>query len=193
MGLLDPPALTRAQGDDRYARTSAAGSLATDHGFVGWTLDPIQCTSTTAFAAGTLYAARLRVASDTITNIIVPIITAGTGLTSSWAAVYKLDGTLLGATTDQGASWNTSGQKTIPLTAPVTGLSPGGLVLLSILSVGTTGPTLRCNVASVAINFNIPAASGYRSGSLAGQVGMPSPLAVGTMTSAQQMPLLAVI
>jgi hypothetical protein len=77
----------------------------------------------------------------TITNILVAVQTAGSGLTASqsFAGVYDSAGVKIGGTADQSAVWNSTGVKTMALSGgPFTTTSPWVYVVL--VSNGTTPP-----------------------------------------------------
>ena len=172
MSRLDPrgwyrkPA-TGIPGTDLSA--SAARPLsqytAADSGFLGWTSDPVYLLSAAVLTAGTLYFARVKLATTgPITSVYVPITTQGSALTSSWAAVYAADGTQLGVSADQGTAWTVIGSKTVPLATATASLAAGTTVLVAVLSIVTTGPALRTGSSAASVNSGLTAAQGFRFG-----------------------------
>lgn len=162
-----------------------------DYGYLGWTADPLTGTTTFTLTAGTLYFARVKMTkSSAITNVVLPLSAAGTGLTGGWVAVHAIDGTLLGQSGDQSGSWGSAGTKTVALTTPTAAVPAGTTVLVAMLATGTTGPAIRSAVAAAALNVGIPATSGYRNGTLTGQTAVPSPLPLASTATATSLPLI---
>jgi hypothetical protein len=90
-----------------------------------------------------------------ITGAGVVIATAGATVTLSKAGLYTKAGALLGATADQGTSWQTAGSYTIPFTAAVN-VSTTDMYYAAIIAKGGTVPaplrTGQSMVAAGAIN-----------------------------------------
>jgi hypothetical protein len=161
-----------------YASSGSSDSpsfIASDHGFVAWTFDPMLGASTLTLTAGTLYVARMKVAeASPITNVLVPLTTGGTGTTSSYVAVYNSSGTEIGVSADQGTSWASAGTKAVALTTPTASQAVGADLLVAILAVGGS-PVIRAaaNAATVNQGTSAPLA---RFATLASQTTPPASL-----------------
>jgi hypothetical protein len=128
---------------------------ATDHGLAGWTFDPIQVQGGTPALAtsGLSYVARIRALTSVISNILIHLVTAGSGLTAGqcFATLHNDAGAQLGAgavTADQAANWASGGLKVMPLQV-AQAVTPGAFYRVRYWFNGTTGPSL-----SRAINSN---------------------------------------
>ena len=113
-----------------------------DHNLIGWTYDPVLQTGSTAPSAGVLYLIRIPVyTACSISNILVEVVSAGTGLTTgqNWAGLYNASGALLAQTTDQSAAWTTTGLKEMALTSPR--YASQGWYYVVIVTNGTTPPS----------------------------------------------------
>lgn len=153
-----------------------AGNLTpADRAMLGQSYDPMFGTASNVMGNQTLYTALVKLPyGGPITNVILPIVTAGAGVTLSKVAVWDLTGKRLGVSADQGTAWQTATVKTIALTAPTISLPPGTLVRVSALAVfSTTGPTLRYSAAASIMNLGLaqPAFS-----TLASQADIPATL-----------------
>lgn len=139
--------------------TQATGNWQpSDYGLLAWSFDPVSATTSTAMSpAGTLQGCKIHVpVGASVTNIIVAMTTAGSGLTSGqcFAALYK-GGNLLGVTADQSTNWVGA---TIPQIMPIAGgpLSvASGDVDVVFWYNGTTGPTFARAAGNVQINANL--------------------------------------
>lgn len=164
-----------------YATTPA------DHGLIAWSSDPANIVGTTIVpTAGLVNVVRMKVpAAASVTNILMSVFTAGSGLTAgqNFAAIFQ-GGVLIGVTGDQSGVWNSIGtnMKTMALSGgpfPVT----AGDVLGAFFSNGTTLPTFgRAFTGSAAlINANIAGANARYGTADAGRTTtMPNPLGVTT-------------
>lgn len=114
---------------------------AEDHGLVTWAFDPSAVNASTNIGSGVLYMIRMHVpVAATITNLILYLTSAGSGLTAgqSFAALYDSALALRGQTADQSTNWTSTQLKSMPLTSPVA-VTPGDYYL-GFYSVGTTRP-----------------------------------------------------
>lgn len=179
-----------AGGPPELTATSAAPA---DHGYLGWTIDPLLASTTFVAASGTLYLARVRVqTTGPITAVHLPITTAAAGLTVSKVAVFSTAGTRLGVSADQGTAWHTGNAvKTVSLTSPTAIQDAGTVLLAGMVVVGTTGPTIRASVTAAGLNLNLTASSPGRAATLASQTDMPTSVTPSGTTLATQVPLLA--
>jgi hypothetical protein len=121
-----------------------------DQGLIAWTCDPAATNNTQIIpGAGQLMTAKLVIpVLSTITNIIMSISPAGSGLTSgqNFAGLYNPAGTLLSATADQTTPWASASLKTMALSSQQTNLPPG-IYTVAFYANGTTLPTLRCGTS----------------------------------------------
>lgn len=133
-----------------------------DHGFVSWSFDPIAAQQNTIIpTAGQVNVIKMHVpVATTITNVILSVSTAGSGLTASqcFAALYSGAGSLLSATADQSGVWNSTGVKVMALS--VAQSVAAGDYYLAFYANGTTLPILRSGSAAASIsNANLTTAN----------------------------------
>lgn len=129
------------------ANVGPSEMLPKDHGLIAWSapLDYARDTSLLSVEAGAgnlrLSMVR-RVPAATVTNLHVAVVTAGATLTSGqcFAALYSRAGALLGVTATQHTAWQSTGIKTMALTAPVA--VPAGDYYVGLWYNGTTAPAL---------------------------------------------------
>jgi hypothetical protein len=132
--------------------------MPSDHGLISWSFDPAIINAVAIVpTAGQVNLVKLHVPiSTTITNVILSVSTAGSGLTPSqnFAALYNASGSLLSATSDQSGIWNSTGVKLMALSSPPS--VAAGDYYLAFYANGTTLPTFRCggNSGSIA-NANL--------------------------------------
>lgn len=135
-------ASTVAAGDDNRFGVNFAPS---DHGMVAWTFDPIFCDSAAGVqpsSDGHLYWFALKHnKARTVTGVVLTVTTAGVTLTSnrSFVGLYDSSDTLVAVSADQSASWNSTGNKTIPFSASQS--LAAGTYYVGIITAGTTRPT----------------------------------------------------
>lgn len=162
-----------------------------DYGYVGWTVDPVLAAGTIALGTGNMVLARVKIPkTGTISNVIVTITTGGTSLTAGLASIYDLTGAQLGVSADQATSWQSSGTKTVALTSPTASQLAGTTVLVAVLAVGTTGPTLRAVAAAGSLNQGLSAATGLRMSILSSQTTAPASITLSSASSNTSLPLL---
>lgn len=125
-----------------------------DYGWISWNYDPtLANTSTTGPTAGQAYLSLLPIRiATTVTNVILNIATAGSGLTSGqcFAGLFNSSGTLLAATADQSSPWATPGLKTQALTTPQA--ISAGIYYVGIFGNGTTLPKFRYISTAIGVN-----------------------------------------
>jgi hypothetical protein len=114
-----------------------------DHGLITWTQDPATLgASVDATTAGVLYLMKVKIVdrSTLVTNVLVGVGTAGSGLTSNqnFVGLYNSSGTLLSGSADQTTAFGSTGLKTIALSSAQT-LAVGSYYV-AILTNGTTPP-----------------------------------------------------
>lgn len=117
-----------------------------DHGYLGWTFDPLLVNSSVSSITGRLVLTRVNLRSaQSISNVLLYYDTAGTTLTAGQclAGVYNSSGVLVAQTADQSTAWSTAGNfgliNAIPLTGAPFSVGPG-FIWVATLAVGTTTP-----------------------------------------------------
>lgn len=168
--------------------TVSAPSIASDRGYLAWSLPPFAATAGSALAtAGTVYLTRLRrVPAGTVTNIIIFLSAGGSTLTvgQCFAALYDSAGTLLGTTADQSTSWASAGFKTMPLSGGSVTRSSGDLYVAKWFN-GTTGPSLyRSSNTSATMNNAGLVAPDMETATANTGVTTSAPATLGTQTAA---------
>lgn len=113
-----------------------------DHGLLAWTYDPaVGMAGIIVPAAGVLHLVKLRLDQDAlVSNIVMASVTAGSTMTSgqNFAVLYSAAGVLLGQTASQHTAWQSTGVKTMALTAPVA--VPAGYVYAGFYANGSSLP-----------------------------------------------------
>lgn len=157
------------------APVTPPGILPADHGFTTWTLDPVQAGSSSSPTAGVLYLMKVKiVAASTVNGVGMHVATAGSGLTSSYLALFDSTGTRLGLSAAQTTAWQTSGYKATALTAGVAVTAGTYYIGLLIGNGSTTPPVIARASSSVVTNAGL-VAPGLRFGaSGTGQTSVPS-------------------
>jgi hypothetical protein len=121
-----------------------------DHGLITWSFDPaVASAGTVPAAAGTLNVVKVKLASSsTASNILMIVSTAGVTLTSGqcFAGLYSGAGVLLSATADQSVAWQSTGVKTMALSA--TQAVVAGTYYVAFYANGTTLPAFRIGTGS---------------------------------------------
>lgn len=113
-----------------------------DQGLLAWTYDSALQSANSTVTGGVVYLHRINIRqTTTITNVILSIAAAPTGLTTgqNFAGLYSATGTLLSATADQTTAWGTTGLKTMALTAAQT-VAPGFYFVGMLANAATTTP-----------------------------------------------------
>lgn len=159
---------------------------ASDHGLISWTTDTVIAAATSITQAGTPIYTKIKLTErvNTITNILVAITTAGATLTANqnFAGLYDSSGTRLAVTGDQSGTWNSTGLKIMPLTAPIT-LGPG-YYYVALLTNGTTQPTFMAAGATAqgaGINANLTTATARAlSAPAGGSTSLPASVTLGS-------------
>jgi Polysaccharide deacetylase len=135
--------------DAGHVHPRASWWTAADYGFITMTMDPAICSNTVNPTAGTLGVARVHVpVAVTVTNVLLYVSTAGSGLTSgqNLAGLYNSSGTLLSGTADQTSAWASTGLKTIALTSSQA--VAAGDYYIGFFANGTTPPLFARAAAS---------------------------------------------
>lgn len=136
-------------------------AIPSDHNFLGWTFDPVEIQASTILpTAGLLNLARMRIYGTLVTNVAFHITTPGATLTAGqcFAGLFNAAGTLLAATADQAANWQSGGLKVMALSSPQA-WSYGAYGYVGWYSNGTTQPTLSraLNSSSAILNAGLSA------------------------------------
>jgi hypothetical protein len=146
-----------------YAAGSINGALTpTYNGKKAWTFDPAGATANSLLPLGSsgltnqLAIARISYADNTATinNVTVWVSIAGLAVTNCYAAIYSVAGTLLGVSTEIGATMVTTGSKVFNFVTPIT--VPSSDFLVAIWAGGaTTAPTLARGAGINAFNIGL--------------------------------------
>ncbi len=155
--------------------------LPQDQNLLAWTYDPVLQTGTTSPAAGVVLLARVMVRqTTTITNVLVSVVTAGSGLTAgqNFVGLYDSTGTLLSASADQSTPWASTGLKVAALSAPQ--LVQPGVYYLAVLANGTTPPLIARSTVqgSATVNAGAPAGAPRYATSGAAQTALPASISL---------------
>lgn len=161
-----------------------------------WTFDPATNLIAQVLTSGLLEMVKLPIrVATTVTNIIVGITTAGSGLTAgqNWAGLYNSSGTLLSQTADQTTAWASTGRKDMALAAPQA--VAAGDYYVAFVSNGTTPPQMprgsSLNIGSDLVNGGLTQATARYA--TAGTVTtLPASVTMGTRTPAARSWWLAV-
>lgn len=132
--------------DGSAAVITDSGIGPSDFGWGGWSHDIAACFNTPVAlpVAGLVYLVALPIHGiQTITNLIINVGTAGSGLTSgqNFAGLYQ-NGAFLAATADQSTNWASTGAKVMALSTPQLVNSANGVVYAAFFANGTTRPAL---------------------------------------------------
>jgi Pectate lyase superfamily protein len=155
-----------------------------DQNLLAWSYDPVLQTDSSIPAAGVLTLIKVPVyRACSVTNILLEVATAGSGLTSgeNWAGLYTADGALIGKTADQSSAWESFGLHTAALAGGPYYVSQGW-VYVAILTNGTTRPAFgRATVqGSGAVNAGLTVAAARYAVNSSAQTTLPSSI---TMSS----------
>lgn len=124
------------------ASTAALNAFApSDYGWLSWAYDPQHAYLSILLTAGTAQFVMMPIRqSCTITNVIIALGVAGSGLTSGqcFAGLFNSSGVLLSATASQHTNWLSPGLQVMALITPQA-VSPG-LYYVGFFSNGSTQP-----------------------------------------------------
>lgn len=130
-----------------------------DHGFLSWSFDPALGIGSLAATAGQIQLVKLKLPGGpvTITNLHLYIATSGATLTASqcYAMLYGPTGVLLSQTAQQATLWQSSGLKTMALTAAQ--VLNSGYCYVGFYSNGTTQPAFLRGTSISGSNTNLSA------------------------------------
>ena len=159
-----------------------------DHGLLAWSMDPATTNAGgTTLSAGYIYMVELVLRQTaTISNINAVLGSAGSGLTANQclAAVYDSSGTRKGITADMSTVWNTTGNKSMALTASFS--ATAGRYYAAFLFNGTTSPGFACGSTFGAVftpgNANLSAGSYRFCRSASGQTALAASVTLSSFT-----------
>jgi hypothetical protein len=158
-----------------------------DYGFQAWTGDPgVISGSGFTLAAGTVYLQKVKIVSQTttISNVHTYVSTAGTALTANQcvAGIYDINGNRLAVTADQSGTWNSTGGKTMALTAPVA--LPAGYYYVALVANGTgTLPSVSGSAGNTGVtNVNLATGVSRALNTAAGNTSLPATITLGSQT-----------
>lgn len=148
------PAVKDASGNQSSVRN--ADPVASDNNLIAWSMDPAGASAGFTLASGFIYYVKLNVTlATTITNVVLPITTAGGTLTSAQniVALYNAAGTQLSVSADQSGVWTSAGVTSVALGTPQA--VAAGFYYVGILSNGTTPITIPSGSALKANNVAV--------------------------------------
>lgn len=118
-----------------------------DQGMAGWSFDPAVVASATAPGTGSMVGARVKAATTgTVNNLWIHVGTLGTP-TTAVLAIYDINGSRLGVTSDQAAAVGSTGSKSCALTSSVS-VTAGQTYFVMALQVGGTPAALGRGLSS---------------------------------------------
>lgn len=161
-----------------------------DHGLLSWNYDPAMCgAGSTGSTAGTVYLMKIKIVnrSTVVTNILMSVTAAGATLTAgqNFAGLYSSSGTLLSATADQSAVWNSTGLKTMALSAPQT--LAVGTYYVAFVSNGTTPPSFMrgADISASGVNAGLTVSTGRFLTGPTAQTSLPASITMGSNSTVQ--------
>lgn len=160
----------------------APGPRPEDQSYLGWAYDPVQAANNSQPTAGVGVLVKVRTAAAGTANAICLNVNGiGSGFTAdaSFVALYDMSGARLGLSNDLAGILNTTGAKSIPLTAGVA-VTEGMFYYVYIIINATTMPALNRAGNIGAINQNTGPGT-YRFATLG--AGVTSPPASLTLAS----------
>ena len=130
-----------------------------DQAYKAWAYDPISAANNTQPASGQPVLIKVKaVQTTTVSNMHINVNTAGSGFTagSSFAALYDMNGNRMGLSTDLSTVLNSTGAKSIPLTASIN-VAGGSFYYIYLVINASTMPALNRAGNIGAINQNLAA------------------------------------
>lgn len=183
------PLNTQVQELDQRLMEAEADPVPADQNLIAWSMDPFNNSVAQVLTSGLLEMVRVHIPEDTtVTNIILGITTAGSGLTAgqNFAGLYDSAGTRLGVSADQTAAWGTSGVKTTALTAPVA--VSAGFYDVAFVSNGTTPPQMprgsSLGIGADLVNVGLTAATARLTTAGAAVTALPASVVMASRTLA---------
>lgn len=151
------------------------------HGALAWTTDPIDITGGTSMTVtgGVIYLFKVQlIKAATLTGAVIRIQTAGATQTQGYVGLYDSAGNLVAVSANQTTAWQSTGDKTIAFTAPVTLAS--GTYFLAFLSQATTPARPLSSGAITTPNMNLSAGNHRTATSGTAQTALPSTITLGS-------------
>jgi hypothetical protein len=167
------------------------------HGWNEWNFDPslISQSGAFTFVSGTRYVMKFTAQNnEPISNIIVNVNTAGSGLTSgqNLAAVYDDQGVQLGITGDQTTNWASTGLKVMSVSGAPIAKTAGREYYIEVMSNGTTPATFgrqaTADLAAANGGFGSNAQNRFSVNGTA-QTALASPLVLSSNTATGAVPM----
>jgi hypothetical protein len=129
-----------------------------DLGFKYWDYDLFLASASFTTVAGVVQLVRFQApTSESITNVHLRVSTAGATVANAFAAVVASDGTVLGTSADISTTLQSTGFKTIPVTASVTG-GAGVFAWVAVL-VGSAGTLPQLSAVPSTLHNDFPGAA----------------------------------
>jgi hypothetical protein len=160
------------------------------NGMLAWSFDPgmvAVATATVQPASGTVFSARVKLfVPSSVTNILVNIATAGSGLTANqcFAGIYNSSGTRVAVTADQSGSWVGNGAKIMAISGGPVTLEPG-VYYIAVVANGTTTPQFYCtNIGPSITNMGQTTAPFRGNNGPSVQTSLPASITLSTLSSA---------
>jgi hypothetical protein len=147
---------------------------------------------------GNMYLAKIWIpASQSISALTFVVITAGSGVTASWAGFYAADGTRIATTTDQGGTApNATGLKTYTMSSSITPDARTFIWGAVLFTGGTTGPALARSGGAAAgltsLTSGLSSGATANSAVITGQTGLPASFTPSSLTSSANLYALGV-
>lgn len=182
-----PTAINPSTGDLFYPTATAPSRFeAYDHNFLCWTYDPaVGMAGLLVPAGGTLNLIKMKLdQAALVSNITMCVVTGGATLTSgqNFAVLYSSAGALIGQTATQHTAWQSTGLKTMALTAAVT--VPAGYCYAGFWCVGSTLPNFSRGNQTTAAGGNAGlAAPNLRASTADASLTTTAPANYGTQTA----------
>lgn len=151
---------------------SRAGLVARAEGLITQNFDRSASANSTALVSGTIIFGLVGLfAGDVVTNVVIGVDGAGSGLTLSKCALYSKTGTRLAVSADQGTAWQSTGIMVTPMGTPFPVVTTD-VYYAAVLAIGTP-PSLSRSANSVSSGTQI--GTGLRSvAALGAQSDMPA-------------------
>lgn len=151
------------------------------NGVAAWNFDPINAATSLLASSGVTYLQKVILARSTlVTGIDLRIAVAGATVSTGYVGIYDSTGARVGVSANQTTAWTTTGDKVIPLTAPVT--LPAGTYWVAFLTQATTIPR-PSGSAIGGINFGVTVGAALRAGMFGtGLSALPATITLSSMT-----------
>lgn len=177
-----------ASQDARITDIEQAGGAGSNiNGFIAMPYDLTSAGAASILGAGTITHIRVDLlVPATISTITIAVFNAGVGLTAgqNFAGLYDASGTRVAQTADQSASWASSGEKNMALTAPYA--AAAGPYYVTLLSNGTTPigvlRSVSTGLTNGVLNHGLTAATARWATGPVGQTTLPASIVMASRT-----------